>query len=73
MNKSRPSQQKRQRERQRQERQKEKLVKRQEVAAQKATTPGRAGGIDPDLDGIQAGPQPLQDWQIEEAEAETES
>ena len=73
MNKSRPSQQKRQREPQRQERQKEKLVKLQEVAAQKATIPGRGGGIDPDLEGIQAGPQPLQDWQIDEAEAETES
>ena len=67
MNKSRPSQQKRQRERQRQERQKEKQAKRQEVAAQKANNPGRPGGADPDLDGIQAGPQPLQDWQIEDA------
>ena len=74
MNKSRPSQQKRQRERQRQERQKEKLVKRQEVAAQKANSPGRGGGIDPDLEGIQAGPQPLQDWQTDaETEAETET
>ena len=65
MNKSRPSQQKRQRERQRQERQKEKQAKRQEVAAQKANNPGRAAGFDPDLEGIQAGPQPLQDWQTE--------
>ncbi len=73
VNKSRPSQQKRQRERQRQERQKEKLVKRAEVAAQKATNPGRAGDVDPDLAGIQAGPQPLQDWQTDEAEAETET
>ena len=39
VNKSRPSQQKRQRERQRQERQKEKQAKRQEAAAQKANTP----------------------------------
>ena len=70
VNKSRPSQQKRQRERQRQERQKEKQAKRQEVAAQKATSPGRAGGVDPDLEGIQPGPQPLQDWQTE---TETES
>lgn len=70
VNKSRPSQQKRQRERQRQERQKEKQAKRQEVAAQKANNPGRAGGVDPDLDGIQPGPQPLQDWQTE---TETES
>src|SRR5437868_14802884 len=65
VNKSRPSQQKRQRERQRQERQKEKQAKRQEVAAQKANNPGRAAGTDPDLEGIQAGPQPLQDWQTE--------
>ena len=72
MNKSRPSQQKRQRERQRQERQKEKQAKRQEVAAQKATSPGRAGGVDPDLEGIQVGPQPLQDWQTE-IETEIES
>jgi hypothetical protein len=69
VNKSRPSQQKRQRERQRQERQKEKQARRQEVAAQKATNPGRADGVDPDLDGIKAGPQPPQDWQIDEAEA----
>jgi len=72
VNKSRPSQQKRQRERQRQERQKEKLVKRAEVAAQKANNP-RPDGIDPDLAGIQVGPQPLQDWQTDaEPEAETE-
>jgi hypothetical protein len=65
VNKSRPSQQKRQRERQRQERQKEKQAKRQEVAAQKASNPSRASGVDPDLEGIQVGPQPLQDWQLE--------
>ena len=70
VNKSRPSQQKRQRERQRQERQKEKQAKRQEIAAQKANNPGRAGGVDPDLEGIHPGPQPLQDWQTE---TETES
>src|SRR3981081_3176140 len=52
VNKSRPSQQKRQRERQRQERQKEKQAKRQEVAAQKATNPGRAGGGGPALAGL---------------------
>ena len=40
VNKSRPSQQKRQRERQRQERQKEKQARRQEIAAQKANNPG---------------------------------
>ena len=66
VNKSRPSQQKRQRERQRQERRNEKLAKRQEAAAQKANNPSRAGGVDPDLEGIKPGPQPLQDWQIDE-------
>ena len=65
MNKSRPSQQKRQRERQRQERQKEKQVRRLEVAAQKTNSPSKPAGVDPDLEGIQAGPQPLQDWQTE--------
>jgi hypothetical protein len=63
VNKSRPSQQKRQRERQRQERRNEKQARRQEAAAQKATNPSRAGGADPDLEGITPGPQPLQDWQ----------
>ena len=65
VNKSRPSQQKRQRERQRQERRTEKQTKRLEVAAQKVGTPSRADGVDPDLEGIQAGPQPPQDWQTE--------
>ena len=64
VNKSRPSQQKRQRERQRQERRNEKQARRQEAAAQKASNPSRAGGAaDPDLEGITPGPQPLQDWQ----------
>jgi hypothetical protein len=63
VNKSRPSQQKRQRERQRQERRTEKQARRQEAAAQKANNPTRAEGVDPDLEGIQLGPQPLQDWQ----------
>jgi len=68
VNKSRPSQQKRQRERQRQERRTEKQARRQEVAAQKATNPTRADGVDPDLEGITPGPQPLQDWQKTETE-----
>ena len=71
MNKSRPSQQKRQRERQRQERQKEKQARRLEVAAQKANNPGRGGGVDPDLEGIIAGPQPKQEWQLENESSES--
>ena len=62
VNKSRPSQQKRQR----QERRTEKQARRQEAAAQKANNPTRADGVDPDLEGIQLGPQPLQDWQKNE-------
>jgi hypothetical protein len=65
VNKSRPSQQKRQRERQRQERQKEKQARRQEIAVQKANNPSRADGVDPDLADIKPGPQPLQDWQLD--------
>ena len=66
MNKSRPSQQKRQRERQRQERRTEKQARRQEAAEKKANAPSRPDGVDPDLEGIKPGPQPLQDWQVEE-------
>ena len=69
VNKSRPSQQKRQR----QERQKEKQARRQEIAVQKANNPTRGDGVDPDLEGIQPGPQPPQDWQTDtETETETE-
>jgi hypothetical protein len=42
------------------------MARRQEAAAQKANNPSRPdGGVDPDLEGIKPGPQPLQDWQIE--------
>src|SRR5437868_10771843 len=68
VNKSRPSQQKRQRERQKQERRTEKQARRQEAAERKATSPSRPDGIDPDLEGIRPGPQPLQDWQKAETE-----
>ena len=72
VNKSRPSQQKRQRERQKQERRTEKQARRQE-AAEKRPTPNRGDGIDPDLEGIRPGPQPLQDWQKIEPEPEAEA
>ena len=42
-----------------------KQAKRLETAAQKANSPTRANGVDPDLEGIKPGPQPLQDWQVE--------
>lgn len=55
-----PSVQKREKERQRQDRQKEKTAKR---AERKAGTPDRVmvDGVDPDLVGIVAGPQPIPD------------
>jgi hypothetical protein len=62
MNKSRPSQNKRLRERQRQERRNEKQARRQEANARRDTVE-RTPGVDPDLEGIVPGPQPLQDWQ----------
>ena len=63
MHKSRPSQNKRQRERQQQERRAQKLARKSEASAKRSLTPSRTAGYDPDLEGIQAGPQPLQDWQ----------
>lgn len=44
-------------------RRREKLERR---TNQKETAQPTANGEDPDLAGIQLGPQPLQDWQIEE-------
>ena len=72
VNKSRPSQQKRQRERQKQERRTEKLARRQEAAELRASSPTRPDGVDPDLEGIQPGPQPLQEWQKADADADSE-
>jgi hypothetical protein len=57
-NRARPSQQKRQRERARLERQKDKQARRQEAKARKASTPRPIGEEDPDIAGIQPGPQP---------------
>ncbi len=62
----RPTHLKREREKAKQQRRQEKVVKRQEAAGRKSGQPTRSGNFDPDLDGIVAGPQPLQDWQIEE-------
>jgi len=42
------------------------MARRQEAAAQKANNASsRPDGVDPDLEGIKPGPQPLQDWQVE--------
>ena len=78
----RPTQQKRQKERARQEQRKIKDARRQEAKDRKAAAPSPPAGVDRDLDGIVAGPQPLTEWQQEglaafeaaeeEAEEETE-
>jgi hypothetical protein len=62
-NRSRPSQQKRQKERARQEKQKMKAEKRQEAKERRANTPAYQPGEDPDIAGIVPGPQPPRDDQ----------
>lgn len=53
-------------------------VRRQEAKERKEAAPPPASGIDPDLEGMVAGPQALNEWQVEglaafeEAEAEEE-
>ena len=61
----RPTQQKRQKERARQEQRKIKDARRQEAKDRKAAEPPAPPGVDRDLDGIVAGPQPLTEWQQE--------
>jgi hypothetical protein len=63
-NRSRPSQQKRQKERARQEKQKMKFERRQEAKQVRATSPRRPGDEDPDIAGIVPGPQPPREDQI---------
>jgi len=59
---SRPSGNKRAREKAQAERNKEKQNRRMERRDRKADTGPRPEGEDPDLAGIQAGPQPRPDW-----------
>ena len=61
----RPTQQKRQRERARQEQRKAKDLRRQEAKDRREAAPAPPPGVDRDLDGIVAGPQPLTEWQQE--------
>lgn len=61
----RPTQQKRQRERARQEQRKVKDVRRQDAKDRKDSAPTPLSGGDPDLAGMVAGPQPLNEWQVE--------
>ncbi len=59
---SRPSGNKRARERAQAERNKEKASRRLERKERKESAGPRPEGEDPDLAGIQAGPQPRPDW-----------
>jgi hypothetical protein len=61
--KPKPSIVKRERERTRLARRQQKDARRAEASARKAAAPNSAGGgEDPDLAGIQLGPQPAPDW-----------
>jgi hypothetical protein len=66
--KSRPTMMKRARERARAEKQKEKAARRLERAQQATTRSAGKDGTDPDIAHIQAGPQPLADWQLDAEE-----
>jgi hypothetical protein len=57
--KSRPSFQKRQKEMARQQKQQDKQAQRRARSEQRGNAPPRAGGEDPDIEGIRPGPQPL--------------
>ena len=61
----RPTQQKRQKERARQEQRKLKEARRQEAKERRAAAAPAPPGVDRDLEGIVAGPQPLTEWQQE--------
>ena len=64
MNRSRPTQLKRERERAKLERRKEKDARRAEAKARRASEPRRAGAEDPDIAGIVPGPQPPRDDEV---------
>ncbi len=73
MQKSRPTQLKRQRERAQAERRQEKVARRQEAKQRRDTRPDGPAGEDPDIAGIRLGPQanPYGDL-IEETPADDE-
>ena len=66
VNRSRPTQLKRQRERSLAEKRTQKVAKREEAKARRAATPPRSTDEDPDIAGIEPGPQPcLYDLDVE--------
>jgi hypothetical protein len=72
VNRSRPTQLKRQRERTLAERRTQKAARRQEAKARRAAAPPRDGAEDPDIAGIRPGPQPPLFDELVEAEADNE-
>lgn len=62
---------KRERERARIEKAKQKAARRVEKAQRGPERPQSGADVDPDLAGIVAGPQPLAEWQIDEAPEDT--
>lgn len=65
---SRPTMLKRERERARIEKAKQKAARRAEKAQRPSGSREADGDLDPDIAHIVAGPQPLAEWQVEEAE-----
>ena len=64
---SRPTAAKREREKGLIERRQQKAERRKQEKERKAGSPASsANGVDPDIAGIKAGPQPPAEWQIEE-------
>ena len=70
---SKPTSQKRAREKARIDRQKEKEQRRAEAKERKAAAPPRSGDEDPDLAGMQPGPQPRPEWLDDEEDPEEAS
>ncbi len=63
---ARPTAAKREREKALSERRQQKAARRQDTKQRKAEQTRPTDGVDPDIEGIVPGPQPLADWQIEE-------
>jgi hypothetical protein len=67
---SRPTTNKRQREQARIAKRNDKAARLADRAKNTADRAGLPAGVDPDIADIRPGPQPLADWQIDEAAAE---
>ena len=68
---SRPTTNKRQREQARIAKRNDKAARLADRARRAADRPDLPAGVDPDIADIRPGPQPLADWQIEEAKEES--